>query len=136
MLAVIEQANWLAGQHGARKQEKSHIRAAPRAIYSKEAQAGGRQAIEVAVAVCHQLVGSLGGSVELQRVAGAVFLTKGHLGVGAIDTAGAGVGQMWCMGLTTGFKDIGESDDVALHVTSGVVEGVTHTGLDPVNNSV
>ena len=77
----------------------------------------------------HQFVGALGGGVELQRVAGAVFFAKGHLGVGTVDAAGAGVGQVRCLRVAAGFQDVGEGDDVAFNVAVRVLDGVAHAGL-------
>lgn len=70
----------------------------------------------------HQLVGALGGGVELQRVAGAVLFAIGHLGIGTVDAAGAGVGQVWCFSVAVGFQDVGESHDVTLDVTVGIFD--------------
>jgi hypothetical protein len=66
------------GEDGLGEQEQRHVRPAPGAVDGEEAQAGGRQAVEVAVGVRHQLVGLLGGGVEADRVVDAVVLGERH----------------------------------------------------------
>src|SRR5690625_870019 len=94
MVAVIEHRNRLVLKNVFSELEQSHVRPSPGAVDSKEPQAGGGQPKEMAVAVRHHLVSPFGGCIELQRMVSALMLGKRHFGVGAVDAAGAGIGQM------------------------------------------
>lgn len=116
VVAVVEHGNGFAGQGVLGELEQRHVGSAPGAVYGEEAQSGCRQTVQMAVTVCHVLVGEFCGGVELQGVVYAVVLAERHAGVGAVYTAGAGVCQVWCFGVAAGLQDVGEGDDVAFHI--------------------
>jgi hypothetical protein len=91
---VVEDVDRPAFEDGLGEQEQRHVRPAPRAIDREEAQAGGRQAVEMAVGVRHQLVGLLGRGVQADRVVDAVVLGERHLGVAAVDAGARGIDQV------------------------------------------
>ena len=90
--------------------EKRHVGASPGAIHGKETQSAGRQPEQMTIAVRHQFISPLGCCVKLQRVIGAIVLAERHLGIGAIDAARAGIGQMAHFGMTAAFQNVSECD--------------------------
>jgi hypothetical protein len=74
--AVVEDFDGAALENCARKKEVGHIRPAPRAIDREEAQSRRGQAVEMAVAVCHQLVGLLGCGLEAHGMVDALPIVK------------------------------------------------------------
>ena len=72
--AVVEDVDRTALEHRPRKQKQRHVGPPPRAIHGEKAQAGRRQAVQMAVRVRHQLVGLLGRRVHAHRVIDAVVL--------------------------------------------------------------
>lgn len=70
VVAVVEDLYGLAFNDVLGELEQGHVGPAPGAIHGEEAQAGGGQAEQVAVAVGHEFVGAFGGGVELQGVHG------------------------------------------------------------------
>ena len=65
--------------------EVKHVRAARRSVYCEEAEAGGRDIVELTVAVGQELVGFFSGRVEGDRVVNFVFHCEGHFFVAAVD---------------------------------------------------
>ena len=59
-LAVVENLDGLTGFELVGETEVGHVRAACGAIDGKEAEAGARDVVELAVGVCHELVALLG----------------------------------------------------------------------------
>ena len=129
VVAVVEHLDGFAFEDVPGEQEQRHVRPTPGAVHGEEAQAGGGQAVQVAVGMGHQLVGSLGGSVELQRVHGGLVLAEGHVGVGAVHAAGAGVGEVRRLVVAAGLDDVHKRIDVAAHVGPRVHQGIAHAGL-------
>ena len=70
VVAVVEDLYGLAFEDVFGELEQGHVGPAPGSIHGEEAQAGGGQAEQVAVAVGHEFVGAFGGGVELQGVHG------------------------------------------------------------------
>lgn len=88
---MVVDIDGLAFQHTLGELEQRHIRAPPRPIDREEAQAGGRQPIQMRVGVRHQLVGLLGGGIQGNRVIDAVGGRERDLVVQPIHGAGGGV---------------------------------------------
>lgn len=70
VVAVVEDLYGLAFEYVFGELEQGHVGPAPGAVHGEEAQTGGGQAEQVAVAVGHEFVGAFGGGVELQGVHG------------------------------------------------------------------
>ena len=129
MMTEIEDVNRLTGQDVTSKQKQRHVGSAPRPVYGKEPQAGGRQPVQMAVGVGHQLIGFLGRGVQADRMIHIVMHRKRHLGIGAIHRTGRGVDQMLDRVMTAGFQDIHEADQVGIHVGMGILQRIAHPGL-------
>lgn len=129
VIAVVKDRYGLTGQDFFGEKEQRHVWSAPRTVDREEAQASGGQAEQVAVAMGHQLVGALGGSVKLQRVHRGLVLTEWHIGVRAVNAAGAGVCEVRRLLVTAGLQDIGESVNIAAGISTRVFKRVTHSGL-------
>ena len=127
--AVVEDRYLLAGEDGLGEFEQGHVGATPGAIDGEEAQAGGGQAIQMAVGVRHQFVAFLAGGVEAEGVVNVVMHRKGHRRVRPVHTGAAGVYQVFDTVVATAFQDMGKADDVAVDVGERVLDGVAHAGL-------
>src|SRR6185295_5922636 len=71
-LAVVKELDRYTLEDGPGEQEISHVWPAPWPVDREKPQAGHRKAIDVAVRIRHQLVGSLGRGIEADRMFGAV----------------------------------------------------------------
>ena len=127
--AVVEDLDGAAGEDGLGKQPGRHVGTAPGAVNGEIAQAGGRQAVEVAVAVRHQFVGFLGGGVEAERVVDGIMHRKGHPGVAAVHAGAAGVDEVFDAVPAAGFEDVEEADQIALRVGVRIDQRIAHAGL-------
>src|SRR5258705_9783513 len=83
----------------------------------------------MAVGMRHQLIGALGGGVELQWVVNSRMLGIRQSRVGPINAAAAGVRKVRRSRMSTRFQNVCESDNVAIDVGPWVREGVAHAGL-------
>ena len=148
-VAVVEDLDGLAGLQLLRGGEIEHIRPACGTVNSEEAQTGGRNIVELAVAVRQELVGLFSGRVEGDRVIDLVFYCEGHFFVAAVYGGAGGVDQMlhafigagitcicivlicvdFVIGVAAGLKDVVEPDQVALDVDVRVIDGVADTCL-------
>ena len=134
-VAVVEDLNGLACLQFLRCGEVEHVRAACRTVNGKEAETGGRNIVELAVAVRQKLVGLFSGRVEGDRVIDLVFNCEGHFFVAAVYGRTGGVDQMLdacgsvVIGVAAGFEDVVETDQVALDVDVRVIDGVADACL-------
>ena len=128
-VAVVEDPDRAALGEGLGGGVVEHVRPAGGAVDGEEAQAGGRDAVQLAVAVGEELVGLLGGGVEGDGVVHLVVHGEGHLFVPAVDGGAGGVDQVLDRVVAAGLEDVVEADDVRLDVDVGVVDGVAHAGL-------
>ena len=133
-VAVVENLDGLACLQFLCGGEVEHVRAACRAVNGKEAEPGGRNIVELAVAVCQELVGFFSGRVEGDRVVDFVFHCEGHFFVAAVDRGAGGVDKVLdacavIVGVAAGFEDVVETDQVALYVDVRVIDGVADAGL-------
>ena len=92
-VAVVEDLDGLACLQFLCGGEVEHVRAACRAVNGKEAEPGGRNIVELAVAVCQKLIGLFSGRVEGDRVIYLVFNCEGHFFVAAVYGRTGGVDQ-------------------------------------------
>lgn len=128
-LAVVEDVDRAAFENGSGKQPGRHIRAAPRAIDREIAQAGGRQAKQVAVTVRHQFVGFLCGGVQADRVVHFVVRRERHPRVGTVDAGTAGIDQVLDFVVAAALQNIAKTNQIALDVGVRVGQRVTHASL-------
>ena len=157
-VAVVEDLDGLAFQEFVGKAEVGHVRSSGGAIDGEEAQAGGRDVVEFAVAVGKEFVALLGRSVQAHGIIYAVFYAERDFLVAAIDAGAAGIDQVFdafveipgragndivgragndgigragngVIGMSAGFEDVVEADHVALDVGVGVLDAVAYAGL-------
>jgi hypothetical protein len=81
------------------------------------------------VGVRHQLVGFLAGGVQAHRVVDGIVDRERDLGVGAVDRRRAGVDEVLDAVVAAAFEQVGEADDVGLHVGVRILQRVAHAGL-------
>ena len=93
-VAVVEDLDGLASLQLLRGGEIEHIRPACGTVNSEEAQTGGWNIVELAVAVRQELVGLFSGRVEGDRVIDLVFYCEGHFFVAAVYGGAGGVDQV------------------------------------------
>ena len=92
----------------------------------------------MAVTVCHQFSGTLGGGVERRRTVDPVIDRKWNDFVGTVDRRGTGVDKMLQLRhRACEFEDVELSFDIRCRVGMGCHEGVSDTGLcGEVNDAV
>ena len=148
-VAVVEDLDGLPSLQLLRGGEVEHVRAACRTVNSEEAETGGRNIVELAVAVRQELVGLFSGRVEGDRVIDLVFYCEGHFFVAAVYGGAGGVDQVLdafvsscavtvfvvlvcaciVIGVAAGFQNIVETDQVALDVDVRMIDRVADAGL-------
>ena len=77
MISKIKYVDRFPSQDLLRKSEQRHIRTAPRAIASEKPKTCGRHLVEMAITMCHQLVGLFGCCVKRHWVIHIIFSGKG-----------------------------------------------------------
>jgi len=112
-----------------REEEERHVGPSPGAVDREEAQPGGRDAEQVAVGVRHQFVGLLAGGVEADGVVDRVVHRERDLGVGTVHAGRAGVDEVLDLVVTAAFEQVGEADQVGLHIRVRILQRVAHAGL-------
>src|SRR5579884_874779 len=126
---IVVHVDGLALQDRLCKLEEGHVRAAPGTVDRKEAQAGRRQAVEMAVRMGHELVGLLAGGIETEGVVYVVMHGKGYLRIRAVDGGGRGEYEMPDTGMAAAFQDVEEADDVAFDIDVRIFPRVPHARL-------
>ena len=127
--AVIEHLDRLTSQDRFSKQHWSHIRSAPWAIDRKKAQASGWHPIQVAVGVRHQLIRFLAGRIKTHGVIHGLLFVERQIAVAAIYRAAGGIDQILNAVVTTAFKDVAKTHQVALDVGSWIFQRIANTRL-------
>ena len=128
-VASVEHFDGLALGDGRRKEHRGHVRAAPRAVDSKEPQTGARDAVKLGIGVRHELVGLLGGCIEADRAVNLVVLRVRDLGVEPVHGARRGEHQMLYGVESAGLEDIEESHEIALEICVRVGDGIPDARL-------
>ena len=128
-LAVVENLDGLAGLELVGEAEVGHVRAACGAIDGKEAEAGARDVVELAVGVGHELVALLGGGVQRDWIVDLVVGGIRNLLVAAVHAGGARVHEVLDFVVAACFQDVVESDEVALDVGIRVRDGIADASL-------
>ena len=121
-LAMVEDLDRLAGQDVAGEGKIRHVRTAPGSIDGEKPQAGGRDAVEVAVGVGHQLVGFFCRGIEADGMVDVVVGRKRHDGIAAVDRAGGGIEQMADRKVAAGLEDVEETGQVRVEVSVRVFD--------------
>ena len=138
-LAVIEEIDGLALEDRLGEEPWRHVRPAPGTVDGEEAQARHRQAVEMGVAIGHELVRLLGRGIERLRMIDRIAFRKRQLDVAAIDRGGAGEDQMLQpLQMAAGFEHLELRDQIGRDIGAGVFERITHPRLrrqmdDPVD---
>ena len=115
--------------------EVEHVRAACGSVNREEAEAGGRDIVELAVAVRQELIGLFCSRVKGDRIVDFVFYCEGHFFVASVHGGTRGVDEVLnaggsvIVGVTARLEDVVESYEVALDVDVRVVDGVADAGL-------
>ncbi len=128
-LAIVEHVDRRAGQDRLREQEHRHVRTTPRAVHGEEAQAGGRDLVQVAVGVCHQLVGLLRRGVQRQRMIHVLVHAERHRRVGTVHARRRGVREVLHAVVPAALQHVHEADHVAVDVGVRILDRVPHSGL-------
>lgn len=134
-VAVIENLYGFSSPQFIGKSEVGHVRPSGRAVDGKEAEARGGDVVEFGVAVGQEFVRFFGGRVEGDRMVHFIVGAEGDLGIAAVHRGGGGVDQVLhtlgasVIGVTAGFQNIVEADEVGFDVHVGVSNGVAHPGL-------
>ncbi len=128
-VATVEDLDRPALDDRVREQHRAHVRSSPRPVDREIAQAGRRQAEEMAVAVRHQLVRLLRRGVEADRMVDRIAFGERQLAVAAVHRRRARVDEMADRVAATGLDDVREADQVAARVRAGVDERVADAGL-------
>ena len=126
---LVEHPDRLVGQDRPREQHWRHIRSAPWAIHSDEAQASGGQAVEVAVGVGHQLIGLLGGGIQAHRVVHRLVLGKREISVPSIHRAAGGIYLRLDAVVAATLEHMAETHQIRLDVGGRVLDRVMHLSL-------
>ena len=137
VFTVVEYGDLFACKDGFCELEKRHVWPSPGAIDSEEAQASGRQVVQMAVGVSHQLVAFLTSGVEAEGVVNVVMNRKGHRRICTVHAGTTSVHQVLHAVAAAAFQNVSEADDIAVDVSKWVLDGVAHTGLgSEVDNSL
>ena len=93
-VAVVIDLDGVATQQFVGKPKVGHVGTASGAIDGEEAQAGGGDVVELAIAVGEEFVALLGGGIEGDGVVHTVVHAEGDFLVAAIDAGAAGIDQV------------------------------------------
>ena len=128
-VAIVENLDGLAFHQFVGEAEVRHVGTTGGAIDGKEAEAGRGNVVELGVGMSHQLVALLRGGVEAYGVVHLVVCRIRHFLVAAIYGRGRGIDQMFHFVMTACFKDVVETDEVALDIGVWVGDAVAHACL-------
>src|SRR6516162_9513885 len=124
-MPLVEQPHRLAFADRFRENVHRHVGTAPWTIDRKEAQASGRQSVEMAIGMRHQLIGLFRRRIEADRMIDIVVYGKRQARVGSIDRTGGGEDEVVGFTMLASFQNIEESGEIGI----GVLQRVTDTGL-------
>lgn len=129
-VSVVEDLDAVTLHEAVGRGEVEHVGAAGRAVDGEEAEAGGRDVIELRVGVGHELVAFFRCGVEGDRVVDLVVGAERNLFVAAVDRGGRGVDEvLHRVVVACGLEEVVEADQVGVDVDVRVVDAVAHAGL-------
>ena len=128
-VAVIVDLDRLAADDLIGEFEVRHVRPPPGSVDSKEAQARGGDAVEMAVGVGHELIGFLRRRVEADGMIHIVRRREGRFLLIAVHGGAGRIEEMLHRVMTARFEDIEKSYNVRLDVRTGIVDTVAHARL-------
>ncbi len=105
-----------------------HLRPLARSVDREEAQAGGAQAVEVAVVEAEQLAAAFGGGVGADRQVDAVVFGEGHLFVDAVDRRGGAEDEVGGTVVAGRLEQAQGADAVDVFVEDRLLEAGPHPG--------
>ena len=85
-VAIVEDLNGVTLQQLVRKPKICHVRTSGRTIDGKETQSCRWDIIQFRIAMCHQLVAFLGGSIQTHRIINSIIRRERHFLIAAIHT--------------------------------------------------
>ena len=127
--ALVEHLDRLPGQDRPGEQHRRNVGPAPGSVHGEKAQAGGGQAIEVAVGVGHQLVGFLRGGIQADRMVHGVLFGERQLLVSAIHRTARRIHQMLDPVVAATLQDRKEAHYIPVHVGQRLLQRVAHPRL-------
>ena len=127
--SAIEHVDRTIFQNRFGKQKQRHVGPAPRSVDREKSQAGARQTKQMRIGVGHQLVGLLAGGVQTQWMIDAVVCGKRQPGVAAVDGARRGVDEVLRPRVAAPLQNVGEADQIAVHIRLGIDQRVANAGL-------
>ena len=128
-LAVVVNVDRTARQDGLRELEEGHVRPSPRSVNREKTKSRAGNLVQVAVGVGHQFVGSLGGGIQADRMVNRIGHGKRCFLVSAVDGTGRGIHEVPYRLVPAALQNIGKTQQVAVDVGVGVVQGVPDTRL-------
>ena len=128
-VAVVVDLDGLALEQLVRETEIGHVRTPGGAVDGEEAEARGRDVVQLGIAVGEEFVALLGGRVQAHRIIHSVVRAERDFLVTTVDTAGAGVDQVLHRMMPACFQDVVEPDHVALDIGIRVLDTVADTRL-------
>ena len=128
-VAIVEYLYRLTLTDGTGKEHRSHVGTSPWSVDREVTESGGRNAIQLTVAMGHQLVGFLAGSIQTDRIVHLVILRERGLGVQPIDRTGGGEKEMLDRIVATALDDVQETCQVTGKIGIGIRDGIANTRL-------
>ena len=83
----------------------------------------------MAVGVCHQLIGLLAGGIKTHRMIHGLTLMKRQVAVASVHRTAGGIHQIAHAVMTTSFKDVPKSHEIALDVSSRILNLIANPRL-------
>ena len=134
-VAIVENLNRLTFQQLISETEVSHIRAASRPIYRKEAQTRRRNVVEFGICVSHQLVRFLSCRIQRNRIIYLIICAVRNFLIAAVDRRTRRIDQMFyrsmslIVGMTASFQNVIEANQVCFYISVWIRDRVTNARL-------
>src|SRR5690606_20869598 len=101
----------------------------PGPIHGKETQTRWWDYIEMAISMCHQLIGLLCSGVETDGIVDTVSFGKRNFCVLSIYRGTGCIHEMLNLVVTATLQDIDNANQVAIRISHGVFQTIPHTCL-------